>query len=268
MEAIWDPHRVETLGRIMSRYADHLYTGARLRLGVEGDPCNPFSSADAAPLLTVVEVNRGPGGFVSFRGTIDGEEGRTLDLDNRSIDPKRVWEVSPDGVDDFRQHVNTYRSSGVEVAPSTSENEDFRREFDNFKADTTTAMEDLQKRFKHLSDEYDSVRESFFKGTEGTNVDDERTFRETMATTVRALAGDMLRVSQGQPVEFAHEYADRYDTYIMDRQDKAFRGSLLAKRSDGDMTRRFGSSDESDDGADGNFVAQETCDYPAEDICA
>ena len=43
------------------------------------------------------------------------------------------------------------------------------------------------------------------------------TFRETMASTVRALASDLVRTSQGVPCEFADQYVDRYDLAVAER---------------------------------------------------
>ena len=40
---------------------------------------------------------------------------------------------------------------------------------------------------------------------------DESEFRSAMVDTVRMLAGDLIRLSRGQQLEFADRYADRYD---------------------------------------------------------
>ena len=65
------PDRIETLGRIMSRYGDHLRVNDKIRIGVEGDPCNAYRSVEDAPCATVIDVERRDDGFVKFKARFD-----------------------------------------------------------------------------------------------------------------------------------------------------------------------------------------------------
>lgn len=207
MDPLWDPERLRNVGHVLTRYSAHLAEGDRIRLGMEGDPCTPYRSADDAPRATVTEVTR-DGDHVRFRAQVDGSD-ELLDLDNRNV--SNVWEIDPDYLDTFRSHVE-------QPPPEDEQEKEYRSAIDS-------QLERLEQRLEDM---------------ETTN----RAFRETMASTVRALAGDMMRSYRGGKLEFAHQYADRYDLAIADRaQDNvvtdSFRGdgSRQAEKETFDLSR-------------------------------
>lgn len=216
MTSPWDPERLRIVGSVMTRYSEHLAPGHRIRLGMEGDPCaDTYRAADDAPAATVLEVIK-RGDTVEFTARRD-DTGETIHRNNTSVAPNDLWEIHPDFVDAYRAHVNR-----------ADEEEDE----DRYTGGGAAELKELQRRVETLEsvrDEYRSSSTSLssqFEEAEATN----RAFRETMASTVRALAGDLMRAARGETIEFAHQYADRYDLAIAERA--SYRGAKEEEEED------------------------------------
>lgn len=219
-----DPERLETLDRIMSLYGKHLQTGDKLRIGIEGDPCSRFRSVDEAPSVTVSEIlERKEDGLIRFKAIMSGSE-ETCEFTNRSFDPEFVWELHPDSAETFKQRI---RKGGEKDQYRSVPNED------DLSSKMTLITQDMSQRLATLEDTVERLTEQLgsnnYRGNREEDIEhmkeSERTFRETMASTIRALAGDTLRLARGEPVEFAHQYADRYDLALEERSNSTFRGS-------------------------------------------
>ena len=69
MDDIWDPERIETIGRIVTRYSEHLQVNDRIRVGVEGDPCTLYRSVEcivaAHSTMTNEPISQVPYGLIS-----------------------------------------------------------------------------------------------------------------------------------------------------------------------------------------------------------
>jgi hypothetical protein len=189
MNDLWDPERLKTVGSIMNRYSEHLAPGHRIRLGLEGDPCNPYRG-DSAPVAVVKDVDRKEGNKVTFRAVVEST-GEVLTLNNSDVSADKTWEIHPDYIETFRGHIMGDSESEEITALKTK----------------VTELETIVTNMK-----------AEFRGSD---------LRETLATTVRELAGDMMRMSQGQPMEFVKQYVDRYDMAMMEE----FRAAKPEKRA-------------------------------------
>lgn len=225
------PRRLETLERIMSLYGKHLREGDKIRIGVEGDPCSRFRSANDAPGATVTQIlERREDGFMRFLATMEGS-GENHEFTNRSFDPDTVWELHPDAVDAFSKRVHNYRGEGASYRSS-----DDTSSISAIEEKVEGLYEKLAAITKDMSERLAALEESDHQSYRGEVMDlgdmkeSEKTFRETMASTIRALAGDTLRVARGEPVEFAHQYVDRYDLALEDRASSVYRGSSEKKK--------------------------------------
>jgi hypothetical protein len=220
MDATWDPERLRLVGSVLTRYAEHLAPGHRIRLGMEGDPCAAYRSADDAPGATVLDVTR-DGDVVRFRAQRD-DTGEVIERSNRDVGADMLWEIHPDYLETFRAHVEA--SEGDDDA------------YAGLKTKVESQLSDFASRLATLED---SVRDDYrssetmslaskFEEAEAAN----RAFRETMASTVRALAGDLMRTARGEGIEFAHQYADRYDLAVAERA--TFRGGKRKEEEEDD----------------------------------
>lgn len=211
MEELWDPERLRIVGSILNRYSAHIAPGHRIRLGMEGDPCNVYRSGESAPRATVLDVRRDANGLVQFRAKLDDSD-TVIDLDNRTVSADRIWEIDPEYLEIFRGHVS---NEGAPPSPVTSMQHTLdaslggERDMTSQQQGESTEMVAYRSSVEHqltrLGEQMEHIESS------------NRTFRETMASTVRALAGDLLRTSHGAPIEFAHQYADRYDLAVAER---------------------------------------------------
>tara|TARA_B110000046_G_C12979237_1_gene392563 strand:- start:834 stop:1694 length:861 start_codon:yes stop_codon:yes gene_type:complete len=229
MDPIWDPERLRVVGSVLSRYGAHLAEGDRVRLGMEGDPCAVYRAAEEAPRATVVEVTRGADGDVRFRARLDGSD-EIVERDNRTVAPDRLWEVDPDYLETFRAHVaraeeESHEPPHGEAAPHHHHHPAHDRNGDSPQVvyagapDESEYRSTVQDRFERLAQQFEEMDAAnrTFRATMDENEAANRTFRETMGLTVRALAGDLMRTSRGTPIEFAHQYADRYDLAVAER---------------------------------------------------
>jgi hypothetical protein len=174
---LWDPERLQRISNVMSRYAPHLYKGARLRFGIEGDPCNPYTN-ETAPVGTVESVER-TDGEVRFRAVLD--VGGTVDGTTGSLLGKDVWEIID--LEDFNRHTQGDVVVGGEEAENTYKGE-------------------IEARLAEISDKIEKINDM--------NAD----VRATTTSTLRYMASDLIRVSKRETPEFAAYYGDRYDEVV------------------------------------------------------
>lgn len=188
MEDIWDPDRLKKISSVMERYSSHLSEGDRIRLGMEGDPCYIYRSTDEAPQGTVVSVHDSghDKGMLRFVARLDSDE-TLIELDNRNVDPSKLWEIHPEYIETFQGKVND-RSKGQEEEKG---GDDLRQEVSEIKDFVET-----------------------FRGQEDTLRQELNEFKSNTASTLRFIASDLIRVAGGQTLEFSEEYADRYDMAI------------------------------------------------------
>lgn len=214
-EELLDPERIGILEKVMSTYGKYLEEKDEIRIGVEGDPCTRYRSAEEAPSAVVTRIlERKEDGFLRFRAMLKGSD-EEIELTNRSFDPESVWEVHPDYVDKFSDRVNGYRGEGG--------------------ADISSLQDKIDLLSNKVEELENIVKEASFRGGDDKIMDmleEGKAFRETMASTVRALAGDTLRVARGEPVEFVNQYVDRYDLALEDRASSvaSFRGASKRNR--------------------------------------
>jgi hypothetical protein len=239
---IWSHDRVARVGSIMERYTPLVEVGTPLRLGLEDEPCYPYRGAGQAPTGKVVSLRRGEDNFLSMEVAMDGT-GELLTIDNRSLDPKRVWEIgyrSSDGDGENRSTTSSRHDPSpgeAEAAGRVLMDEAGRGpvDGDGENRSTTSSRHDpspgeAEAAGRVLLDEMVSEVEEptggwpvdeAFRGLE-TRMDDvygrieaieggESDFRSTTASTLRYLAADLVRLSRGEALEFASRYADRYD---------------------------------------------------------
>ena len=181
---VWDSERLEQIGTIMNRYAEHVRVGHRLRLGIEGDPCNTYRSADDAPRGEVVSVQTEDNGYVGFNVRLD--DGELIQVDNRTVDPRRTWEIDPPFLKRFTEDA----VAGVSSDAVDASDRRFRGE--------------LQSKIDSLSDHVQRLEDTEFD------------FRKTTTATIRHLVADLLSLTSGRPPSFAAEYADKYDLAMTD----------------------------------------------------
>lgn len=227
MSELLDPHRLETLERVQSLYGKHIKENDKIRLGVEGDPCSTYRSVEEAPTAKVNEIlERSNNGFVRFRATLN--TGEVKEFTNRSFDPDTAWEIAPDFLDEFADRVAKGGNGHMGEDTFRGEVQKLSKQVDDITKQLSDFMKDVSERVSGLEEE---ERRREFRGAddiEGIKESD-TAFRETMASTIRALAGDTLRVARGEPIEFAHHMIDKYDKVIEERA--SYRGSERKKRS-------------------------------------
>lgn len=188
-DSLWDPERLQSVGSILTRYSTHIRPGHRIRLGMEGDTSGCYRSSDGLR-GTVREVHRDPNGLVRLKVVADNG-GEELELDNRNID--KVWEVDPDDMETFRAAVDEDRLAHEKKA--SEDDGELKSDADSL----TVYRAAVESRFDRMDSQLRDMEEH------------NRKFQETMMSTVRHLAADLLQTSRGAPLAFASEYADRYD---------------------------------------------------------
>lgn len=230
-EQLWDPERIRVVGKLFRSYSPYLAPNLRVSVGVEGDPCAQYRGEQ--PCATVLEVHRDPDGYVRFRAKLDGS-GEEVELDNRNI--ARPWEVARDDVDNFRAHVAHVQAEEADVvaehgalhgvpdrhgggapAPAPAEpafagQARVQEELTEYRAAMTSRFDAFAHQLEAMEDRLGGLVEA--------KVHD---LGSTTASTLRALAGDVIRSSQGMDLQFASHYADRYDDALFRRADE-FRG--------------------------------------------
>ena len=240
MTDLWDPERLATVGWIMNRYSDFLRPGDRIRIGQEGDPCTTYRSSEDAPSARVENVEREVDGTVRFRAVMESS-GATIQLDNRNVASDRIWELHPSQVEEFRQRVQNERTHrGTEDDNDVAEEGEETREeersddrpVDDGQEDTLTDLfkePALQKRLTDME----------FRGTE---------MEKTIGGAIRELAGDLMRIYNGEAPAFSIKFADRYDLAL--HTDASYKGAHDAAGRDGTRDTRHDFSEDDDDERD------------------
>ena len=226
-EQLWDPERLRVVGKLFRSYSPYLAPNLRVSVGVEGDPCAQYRGEQ--PCATILEVHRDPDGYVRFRAKLDGS-GEEVELDNRNI--ARPWEVAHDDVDNFRAHVARVQAEEADVAAEHASPADRHGEypaaarapppepaFAGQQEEFTEYRAAMASKFDALEHQLGAMEERL-----GTLVDSKvHDLGATTASTLRALAGDVIRSAQGMDLQFAGHYADRYDDALFRRAEE-YRG--------------------------------------------
>jgi hypothetical protein len=197
---IWDPERLDAVGRIMTGWSSNLHNRAKIRFGIEGDSCYPFRSIDDAPVATVHDLKRDVKGLVTFRAVTD--TGESFLRNSTSVHPEEVWEIYPPYIDTYKQFMEDPRSFEMENT--------FRSSIDDLST-RLTSLENIEERLSNMEEKY--------RATSENRDNDEDLFRKTVASSIRALAGDIVRAQQGESVEFAPHMVDRYDKTMLKKSD-------------------------------------------------
>ena len=170
---------------------------------MEGDPCSTYRSAEDATRATVIAVER-DGDEVKFRAQLD--DGSVIERSTHEVSPAKLWEVAPEYIAAFRAKVEGARGarrSSTAAAPAEEVDHEYRRAVES-------RLETFEERISHVEGMGDRVL--------SIKTEDDR-FRSTMADTVRALAEDVIRQSEGKPMEFVWHYVDSYDKAVESRHD-------------------------------------------------
>lgn len=169
---VWDSDRVKMVGDVLTRYSAHIRPGHKIRMGLEGDPCNAFRSTEDAEALTVTNVQRFKGEYVEF--TVEDRDGNVSTLNNRTIHPEGLWEIHPKHMSAFKGHVDEDMKEQFPSPPST-----------DYRAVTTSEFRELSA----------AVEE----------------FKTLVSKTFQHITTDLLELQQGRQTVFAGIYTDRYD---------------------------------------------------------
>ena len=182
MDDEWDPTRIRNFMHVMGTYARHLEDGHRVRLGIEGDPCDPYRGASDEERYGTVEQLSRDGEKVDFAVRLDN--GDVVRRNNYVVLGTNGWEVSPrpEDAEGFRGAVR--RTVGSEVSVTDETHDALLRRVEQF---------DLRLRALEEQSAHDVE------------------FRGTTAATARQLADDLMALSEGQPLRFAKSYAEQYD---------------------------------------------------------
>ena len=211
-----NPDRLHIVGSVLTRYSEHLAPGHRVRVGLmEGDPCAVYRSASDAPCATVTEVKRDDDGTMRFEARVDDSD-TVFKGNNYSFASRDLWEIepTPDSLEKFAKTVQSYKGL-VEI---DEDEEPHAHEGEH--AASTSAIN-----YRAVTDQLSEL-ERTFKG----EVEESRAFRATMASAVAALAGDVIRSANGNPIEFSHMYLDRYDADLTE-QDTFRAGNSATTRT-------------------------------------
>ena len=252
---LWHPERLETVGSVLQRYATHLRPGHVVRLGMDGDPCGFYRGDDPARVGVVQEITR-EGEKVTFRAAF-GDEIRTLT--NTSVLPEDLWEIDPSGEETFRADVAQDLAADSEpaaVLPADVSSPDLSSPAD---LSTTDLKDQLygalrkdcdaleEKLYGALRKDHEAMEEKLYGALrkDYEALEEEQTkMRSVFAETVRHLASDLLRTSQGHPAEFSRAYADRYDDAAAAPSPEPYRGDGKRKWRGRDERHTFTLSDQ------------------------
>jgi len=294
-DTLWDPDRLAAVGWLVTRYSSHLEAGDRIRLGVEGDPAAPYRSAEDAPSARVTEVTKHPDGLVTFRAAVEGTN-VTLDLDNRNVSADRVWEVHPDHLDAFQTRVQAslraadevplrgaeddavharahddrhaddddpsspdrrhdFQVDASSVAAPTSTSADRRHDF-HVDASSVAAPTSTSADRRHDFDPAQDYAAEFRSSLDDVN-DRVRRLELTVASSLRQVAGDMMRAYRGEEPVFAGEYCASYDatveTRVMDEEEE-YAGGERGSKSRGLQAEKYDFAASDDGNKRGGYV--------------
>lgn len=209
MEGIWNSDRIQTVSTILEQYSPYITKGHRIRLGQEGDEFSPYKGVGDAPCGEIVSLVRNED-VVEFTVKLDGSE-QLVNCNNRTVDPAMVWEIEPDFIPTFRGELE--KTLSVQGASPPKEPE--------FIVD-----EAVDLRFTGVHDRLDRVEEV----RDG--------FQKTMADTIQCISLDLLSLSEGRPLEFAHIYRRGYESKV-ETTSTEFRGSPKKHLSDRFQGEKF-----------------------------
>jgi len=196
-DQLWDPERLRGIASILNRYSAHLQPGHKIRLGVEGDPCSSYRSADESPVATVTEVERRDDGYVSFAAQLD-ESGEVIQLDNRDIE--KVWELHPSSENAFREAME---QQVTQTPPAI--------DVDEVKRDVVGSVQEIVQQVRA---EHEEVMASH------------KELKEAYADAIHNLSKDIFLVYNKCPPVFAKEFVRMYEErHSFDESDPVFQGT-------------------------------------------
>lgn len=216
-EMLWDPDRLHNIGSVLSRYSVHLRKDDRIVLGMQGDPCNKYRSAEEAPRGTVLDVRRESNGEVHFSAQLEGSDA-VVHLNNRNVSPEALWEIDPEYLDTFRARIEQGDEDDDEPAYEGNDDEEEASAPQTYAGapDEVEYRSSVETQFGRLEQQLQSIQTN-----QQQILEENRVFSETTASTIRALAGDLMRASKGDDIQFAQNYIDRYDVVIAERASSA-----------------------------------------------
>lgn len=229
MEArLWDPERISNIASVMSRYSQKLEEGDLIRLGIEGDPCYAYRSAEDAPVARVLSVQREEDGLVRFQAQEVGEHGKVLHMSNRAIDSKEVWEVLPSHLDTYRGRVLRQLGGGdaeegrpAEDADRNEPAEEEDATFRNAAPSWMSRLETLEEMVNKMADRMERAPEYRGALQDMSALENELdVLRKDTLLAVRELCGDVLKTYRGEPAQFSQNFVDRYDRQYPDAEEE------------------------------------------------
>ena len=232
MTDVFDPERLRQVGSVLERYAKHIAPGHIIRLGMEGDPASTFRSTEDAPSGRVLDVTHHEGGEISFRASLQGDQEKIVTLNNRDIDPARIWEIHPDHLSSFREDIFRGEEMDGVAEAMTSAGEDEAQEQEQEEARRAQEAEDERRREQQ---KYRSSVDEHLQRLEARleeQAEKSHHFRAAMAEAVRGLSDDILRAQRGEAVQFADDYASSFDRHVRDdrSEERRSRGSRDERR--------------------------------------
>lgn len=244
--------RTSLIHHVMERCSPFVKEGTRIRLGMEGDPCYAYRSTEDAPRGTVRSLSR-EDDILNFELKLD--EGDTIRLDNMSTHPRKTWEIEPEHAPTFRkavldsgdylplEHEGDKEASLVEskvaVLDDTFVPDDPKEYMESVEKGIRDHLAEMEERFRRaetdaaskLRDELRDVQEEFRKASQ-----EQKHFHKTIADTVRHLSTDLMCVAGRKPLQYAPQYAQRYDASV--DEYRASSGPQKKSRDQEDEGRR------------------------------
>jgi hypothetical protein len=202
----WDPTRLHRIASVMNTYAPFLRVGDRVCRGMEGDPCAAYRAADSFT-GTVTHLERDDDGTVRFSAEM--EDGAAMAFDNRNIAPDKVWDISPEMMEEFRG-----RAQGNPATVSLDKRmEELGTELEQRITGLDKRMEELGTKLEQRITGLD--RRMARMEALGTELE------KRIAEAVRDLSGDVVGAYRGHYPKYASKYIDRYDeAAVLASQDK------------------------------------------------
>jgi len=215
MSSIYDPDRLQKVGSVLQRYAEHIAPGHVIRVGMEGDPASTFRSTEEAPTGRVIDVTRKEGGEISFRAALNGDDQNIVTFNNRDFDPARIWEIHPDHLEDFKKDV--FRGDLLEEQEEA---------IAGAVEDTTHLMEEqlneerrTHQEFRSATDEHLARLEAKLEELEAQQAKD-KLFRASVGEALRGISNDVVRSRDGKELEFTENYVEKFDRHVETKEEE------------------------------------------------